>query len=61
MKNNLIPFPMVKKPHKKNKNPATTGDDLVALRDQFDRAREEWPIEIAELPENNKLFSSIKK
>ncbi|MGR0280430.1 hypothetical protein ACUM5Y_15505 [Marinomonas dokdonensis] len=61
MKNNLIPFPKIKKPQAGDQTLTTSGDELVALRDQFDRARENWPVEIAELPENNKLFSSTKK
>lgn len=38
----------------------TNADELAALRQAFDKARERWPIEIAELPEMNKK-ASLKK
>ncbi|NLQ19020.1 hypothetical protein HGG82_15545 [Marinomonas sp. M1K-6] len=58
MKDNLIPFP-TRDPVKLPTHNAS--DELNMLRAAFDRARAEWPLEIAELPENNKIYSGAKK
>ncbi|MCB5162902.1 hypothetical protein [Marinomonas algarum] len=68
MKNNLIPFPV---PCQIDDEKGLTEDEkevslaqsdrLIALRAAFDQARTKWVIEIAELPENNKIYSSSKK
>jgi hypothetical protein len=33
--------------------------DLMRLREAFDKARQEWPEEEAELPEKNKIHSIL--
>lgn len=33
--------------------------DLMRLREAFDKARQEWPEEEAELPEKNKIHSTL--
>ena len=55
MTDNLIPFPVqsAKADEQEGKKP----DELVKLRDAFDRARQDWPLEIGELPEKNKILS----
>jgi hypothetical protein len=58
MKNNLIPFP---KSDHKIKIPLASSNELNALRVAFDQARADWVIELAELPENNKVCSGSKK
>ncbi|MCV2403714.1 hypothetical protein OFY17_12610 [Marinomonas sp. C2222] len=60
MTNNLIPFP---KTHRRNVNTGqkVSKDELVSLRKAFDKARQGWPLEIAELPENNKMYYAAKK
>jgi hypothetical protein len=37
-----------------------TKDELANLREAFDLARENWPVEMPELPEENKRYS-LKK
>ncbi|MDB4837805.1 hypothetical protein OAH87_05020 [Marinomonas sp.] len=60
MRNNLIPFP---KSHRRDEREgqAVSKEELVLLRKAFDKARKDWPLEIAELPENNKIYYAIKK
>jgi len=33
--------------------------DLMRLREAFDKARQDWPEEVAELPEKNKIHSTL--
>lgn len=61
MKDNLILFPRIKKTNPSENDPnSTQQNELEALRAAFDRAREEWPIELSELPEKNKICFSTK-
>ena len=60
MNDNLILFPIVKRVVKEQATNVRASDELSALRAEFDRARAHWPVEAAELPENNKRCS-IKK
>ncbi len=67
MKDNLIQFPL---------NQCSISDDLDgtiecvdgvpekklnALRSAFDEARKQWPIEMAELPEQNRKYVNSNK
>lgn len=61
MKNNLIPFPVARQPNNEQERSLTPSDELLALREAFDQARADWVVEIAELPENNKVYSGSKK
>ena len=61
MKNNLIPFPSVHRQGENTKKTLPSTDELKALRAAFDRACADWPLEAAELPENNKMYSGLKK
>ncbi|MBJ7538292.1 hypothetical protein [Marinomonas transparens] len=61
MNDNLILFPKIKRLDKECFIESTASDELSALRAEFDRARKDWPIELAELPENNKRFCYAKK
>lgn len=61
MKNNLIPFPVSCQVDDEKEESLDQSDKLVALRAAFDQARAEWVIEMAELPENNKIYCSSKK
>ncbi|MEL0614899.1 hypothetical protein [Marinomonas arenicola] len=61
MNDNLIPFPNIKRVINVPSEEATCNSELVELREAFDRARKQWPIEIAELPEENKIYSHNKK
>ena len=61
MNDNLIYFPIRKRAPKRSLHHDVCDSDLVALREAFDRARESWPVEVAELPENNKIYSHYKK
>ncbi|MFT6406362.1 hypothetical protein [Marinomonas primoryensis] len=61
MKNNLIPFPQSRQPDKQTKTPFASSNELTALRAAFDQARADWVIELAELPENNKVRCGSKK
>ncbi|ETI60347.1 hypothetical protein [Marinomonas profundimaris] len=61
MKNNLIPFPKSRHRDNEKEVPLAPSDELTALRAAFDRARTDWVIELAELPENNKLRCGSKK
>ncbi|REG83016.1 hypothetical protein [Marinomonas pollencensis] len=61
MNDNLIPFPNIKRVSSAPSERATSNSELIELRAAFDRARAEWPIEIAELPEENKIYSHNKK
>lgn len=60
MKDNLIPFPSIER-RPNTKGEAVSQDDVAQLRDQFDQARKLWPIELAELPEDNKRLKLAKK
>ena len=61
MKNNLIPFPKPRQSVSEKNNTPVTSDELNALRAAFDQARADWVVELAELPENNKIYSGSKK
>ncbi|SBS26777.1 hypothetical protein MSP8887_00496 [Marinomonas spartinae] len=61
MADNLIYLPVQKRSPKCSFYDAISDRDLTELRDAFDRAREQWPLEIAELPENNKKYAHYKK
>ena len=61
MKNNLIPFPKSRQRNEPRAEMLEPSDELKALRKAFDRARIGWPLEMAELPENNKMYCSSKK
>lgn len=61
MKNNLIPFPVPRQVDNDKDVLFAPSGELKALREAFDRARAEWVMEIAELPENNKIYSGSKK
>jgi len=61
MKNNLIPFPSPRQRHEPKVEMLEPSDELKALRKAFDRACIGWPLEEAELPENNKMYSSSRK
>ncbi|TYL48636.1 hypothetical protein [Marinomonas sp. IMCC 4694] len=61
MKNNLILFPAYRQADEGKKEPLVPSDELIALRVAFDEARANWVLELAELPENNKVYSGSKK
>ncbi|MGO2235653.1 hypothetical protein B6N13_17220 [Marinomonas sp. UCMA 3892] len=61
MKNNLIPFPSSRQSSNEKEVPLASSDELKALRTAFDKARADWVIELAELPENNKICCGSKK
>ena len=61
MKNNLIPFPTTRPSESNVESGLACDDELKELRAAFDRARADWPFELAELTENNKIFSGSKK
>jgi len=61
MKNNLIPFPTSAQRDNKKAMALASSDELTVLRAAFDQARAAWVIELAELPENNKIYCGSKK
>lgn len=61
MKNNLIPFPSSSQGRGKKEVSPASNDELAALRAAFDKARADWVVELAELPENNKICCGTKK
>ncbi len=61
MKNNLIQFPTSYKVSAQRAKTLEQTDELKALRAAFNRATAGWPLEDAELPENNKIYGSLKK
>lgn len=61
MKNNLIPFPSSRQSHDEKEVSLASKDELAALRAAFDKARADWVVELAELPENNKIRCGSKK
>lgn len=61
MKNNLIPFPSPRCGGDEKEVSLVSSDELMALRAAFDEARADWVLELAELPENNKIYSGSKK
>ncbi|RBP82387.1 hypothetical protein EBI01_08870 [Marinomonas rhizomae] len=61
MKNNLIPFPSSRQRHDEQEASPAFIDELKALRTAFDKARADWVVELAELPENNKICCGSKK
>ena len=61
MKNNLIAFPSSRLCHDEKEDSLISSDELKALRSAFDKARADWVVELAELPENNKIRSGSKK
>lgn len=61
MKNNLIPFPSPRHGGDEKEVSLASSDELMALRAAFDEARADWVLELAELPENNKIYSGSKK
>ncbi|BFM49411.1 hypothetical protein [Marinomonas sp. THO17] len=61
MKDNLILFPKVNQRRKEARLTAEKQAELIALRAKFDQARQGWPLEMAELPENNKFYCGSKK
>ncbi|ADZ92181.1 hypothetical protein [Marinomonas mediterranea] len=61
MDNNLIPFPVNKKPKERletRSSESISTAELEELRDAFDDARKEWPLELSELPECNRIVPS---
>lgn len=61
MKNNLILFPKPRQYNERRVDALELNDELRALRTAFDRACIGWPLEMAELPENNKMYCGSKK
>lgn len=61
MKNNLIPFPNSRQRDERRAKMLESSNELKALRAAFDRACIGWPLEMAELPENNKMYCGSKK
>ncbi|MBD5772740.1 hypothetical protein [Marinomonas colpomeniae] len=61
MKNNLIPFPKTHQLGEDRKKSLPSTDEVKALRAAFDRVCADWPLEAAELPENNKMYNGLKK
>lgn len=71
MKDNLIQFPVAKKARFSDyeadsevlvEDLGTPPNELDALRSAFDEARKKWPLEMAELPEQNrKCADSVKR
>ena len=61
MKNNLIQFPTSYKVSAQRATTLEQTDELKALRAAFNKATTDWPLEEAELPENNKMYGSSKK
>jgi hypothetical protein len=61
MKNNLIPFPTPYQRNEKRVEFLAQNEELKALRAAFDKARVDWPLEMAELPENNKIYCGSKR
>jgi hypothetical protein len=61
MKNNLIPFPSPRHVSDEKEASLASSDELRALRAAFDKARADWVLERAELPENNKIYCGSKK
>lgn len=60
MTNNLIPFPKAYRRSDAHWEKSAK-KELVSLRKAFDKARQDWPLETAELPENNKVYYTTKK
>lgn len=66
MKDNLIQFP---DKHSKHSAVVRTAEEvdmpethrLVQLRQAFDEARKHWPLEMAELPEQNRKCAHSSK
>jgi hypothetical protein len=56
MKDNLLPFPDIKRSQPKAEKSLAVQDvkELERLRDAFAQACKDWPIEMAELPEENR-------
>lgn len=61
MTNNLIQFPESRQCSEPRVKMLESSEELKALRAAFDRACIDWPIELPELPENNKMYCSSKK
>lgn len=61
MKNNLIPFPSSRQSNDEKEVSLASKDELASLRAAFDKARADWVVELAELPENNKIRCGSKK
>ncbi|RBO78388.1 hypothetical protein [Marinomonas aquiplantarum] len=61
MNDNLILFPRINQRSNESLWPVEKRAELIALREEFDRAREDWPLEMAELPENNKRYCGSEK
>ena len=61
MKNNLIPFPSSRQSRDEKEVSLASSDELAELRAAFDKARADWVVELAELPENNKICCGSKK
>ncbi|NVK75535.1 hypothetical protein C0J08_17040 [Marinomonas sp. CT5] len=61
MKNNLIPFPSSRQDNDEKEVSIAPSRELKALRAAFDKARADWVVELAELPENNKIYCGSKK
>lgn len=65
MKDNLIPFPV--RPKSVNDSGETYNGELVSerrlieLRQAFDDARRDWPLEMSELPEQNRKYAGPYK
>jgi len=60
MTNNLIPFPKSHQRDEDSKKSLPATDELKALRAAFDRACADWPLEAAELPDDNKMYYGSK-
>ncbi|MBM6551608.1 hypothetical protein [Marinomonas ostreistagni] len=66
MKDNLIQFP---EKHSNHSAVVRTAEDvdmpethqLIKLRQAFDEARKHWPLEMAELPEQNRKCAHSSK
>ena len=67
MKDNVIPFPVPPRSSHDAKavvayeKEKITEHQLDELRQAFDEARKLWPLELSELPEQNKKCASSRK
>lgn len=60
MDDKIIPFPAAKKKADPTSESGVSDRQLERLREAFDLAREDWPLEMGELPEKNRVQSSKK-
>lgn len=64
MKNNIISFPKLVNSEECTKETDvrnTSEQQLDALRNAFDEARKQWPLELSELPEQNRKCALARK